>query len=233
LTVALDEAIRSKLEEAKPHLKKILQDVKQPLGARLRCAVFLSSLGDQSGREIMRTSTLTVSKELLQHPDPEDLEGERLSAIWDYAVRHSTEVLGDECLPVLREAARLQAYPHVVHDQFRRLGKKALPSLVELLKDRTDVEGQVMAAELLREIKPPTDDVIVGLTKALGSAAKTRSGCALRWVAARSLGEIGPPARSALPALARLLNDQDEDVREAATEAIRSIQTVPGKESPS
>jgi hypothetical protein len=230
LTPALEAAIRSNLREAKPHLKAILRDAAQPLDARLRCAVFLSSLGDTSGKAFMGSSAVTVSRQLLQHPDWQDLENDRLGAIYHYAVKHLPDVLGEDSIPILCEVARLQGYPATVYDSFRRMGRKAVPVLIELSNNDKEVRGQVMAAELLAEIKPPTDKAIAALTKSLGSAAKTRSGCALRWVAATSLGEIGPPARSALPALAKLLNDQDEDVREAAGEAIRNIQTSPRKE---
>ena len=42
---------------------------------------------------------------------------------------------------------------------------------------------------------------------------------------ARALGEIGPAAKAAVPALAEALkNDKHENVRNAATEALKKIQ---------
>ena len=38
------------------------------------------------------------------------------------------------------------------------------------------------------------------------------------------LGEIGPPAKAAIPALTRALKDEDEYVHKAAAEALKKIQ---------
>jgi hypothetical protein len=223
LTPALDVAIRSKLKEARPHLAAILQDAKLPLDARLRSAVFLASLGDARGKALLATSAVKVAKQLLKHPDWQDLEHDRLWCIYTYAVKHLPDVLGEGALPVLHEAARIKGYPAVVYDPFRRMGRKALPLLIKMLEDPTDVEGQVLAADVLSDIKPTTHTIIAALTKALKSAAQTTSGCPVRWVAAKSLGDIGRSAKSALPTLAKLAQDKDEDVRQAAADAIASI----------
>jgi hypothetical protein len=223
LRPALDAVATVDLNEARPHLKAILQDGAQPLNARLRCAVFLSSLGDKSGRELLATATLTVSKQLLEHPDRQDLENERLWEMYTYAIRHLPDVLGDECLPVLNEAGRLQGYPPSVYQAFRQMGNRALPVLLDLLEDEKEVDGQIMAADLLSNLKPPAKRAIVALIKALESGATTKSGCHLRWVAARCLSELGPAAKAALPTLAKLADGSDEEVRKAAAEAIASI----------
>jgi hypothetical protein len=224
LTSALDAAIKADLRETRPHLKAILEDGTQPLDARLRCAVFLSLLGDTSGKELLATSTVTVSKQLLQHTDCQDLENDRMWAISTYAIEHLPDALGDECLPVLHEAGRLQGYPPAVYQSFQRMGKKALPMLLHLLEDQKDLDGQIMAADVLSRFRPPPDRAIAALIKDLGSGATTESGCHLRWVAARCLAKMGPAAKAALPALAKLADDTDEDVRKAAAEAIANIQ---------
>jgi len=41
---------------------------------------------------------------------------------------------------------------------------------------------------------------------------------------ARALGEIGPAAKAAVPALSEALKDKDENLRNAATEALKKIQ---------
>jgi HEAT repeat protein len=45
-----------------------------------------------------------------------------------------------------------------------------------------------------------------------------------RCAAARALGKLGPDAKSAIPALSELLNDKDEDIRKAASHALKKIQ---------
>jgi HEAT repeat protein len=45
-----------------------------------------------------------------------------------------------------------------------------------------------------------------------------------RVFAARSLGNIGPAAKDAIPALKKLLEDEDSDVRDAAARGIKKIQ---------
>jgi len=46
----------------------------------------------------------------------------------------------------------------------------------------------------------------------------------VRGAAVVALGEIGPRARAAIPALTRALKDQDADVRKAAALALGKVQ---------
>jgi hypothetical protein len=224
LAAALDVAIRRSLKGVKPQLPGILQNEALPIEARLRAAVFLGSMGDKSGAELLASTTRQVSKQLLQHPDWQDIENERLFDIYYYAVRHLPDLLGERALPILREVARRQGYPTVpTYDAFCRLGAKSVPHLIEMLEDDNDPQGQVFAADVLCRIKPDTEVAVSSLAKALRSPAQSTSGLALRQVAASALGEIGPPAKSALPALSILVHDADEDVRKAAADAIAKI----------
>lgn len=223
LTNALDFAIRWNLKEAKPYLPEILANPGLPLEARLRAAVFLASMGDKRGKELLAAAALSASKQLLQYPDWQDIENERLWDIVDYGFKHLPHLLGDEALPVLREIARPLHYPAIAHATFCQLDKKSVVFLVEMLQDQNDTEGQVFAASVFSEIKPDTKAAISALTKALHSPATSRSGCPLRWVAALALGNIGSTAKSALPTLSKLANDPDEDVRKAALEAKNKI----------
>jgi HEAT repeat protein len=98
-----------------------------------------------------------------------------------------------------------------------------------MLHKQDEPGGQVFAVDVLSAIKPEAPAAIAGLIKALESRSTSRSGCQLRWVAASALGEIGPPAKGALPALSRLIGDEDETVADAAASAIRKIQQRPEK----
>jgi HEAT repeat protein len=44
-----------------------------------------------------------------------------------------------------------------------------------------------------------------------------------RYMAARALGRIGPPARAAAPALRHLLDDEDEYLRATASAALKAV----------
>jgi HEAT repeat protein len=63
-------------------------------------------------------------------------------------------------------------------------------------------------------------EVLPSLIKALGDEEESY----VREVAARLLGEIGPDAESAVPALEKATKDESDEVREAATEALKRIQ---------
>jgi HEAT repeat protein len=45
-----------------------------------------------------------------------------------------------------------------------------------------------------------------------------------RCAAARALGKLGPAAKTAVPALTKLLSDKNEDIRKAASAALKKIQ---------
>jgi hypothetical protein len=226
LKSALEVAMRMNLKQARRHLPGILSDRALPLDARLRAAVFLSRLGDKSGAKLLVRAARTASHGLLEHPDWEDLEFERYFDLYDYSVKHLPELLGARALPVLSEVARRVDYPVVAAQAFSRLGRAAVPTLVAMLADETDPNGQLFAAGVLEKIKPPTRRGVAALTRALRSSSRSPRSwldLTLRGVAAEVLGEMGPAAKSALPSLSRLLHDDNEDVRTAAAEAIRKI----------
>jgi HEAT repeat protein len=62
---------------------------------------------------------------------------------------------------------------------------------------------------------------LTDLLREKGTAARGWS--PVRGVAAEVLGHVGPEAEPAIPALTELLRDEDEEVREAAAEALGKI----------
>ena len=52
----------------------------------------------------------------------------------------------------------------------------------------------------------------------------------MRSTAAEALSAIGAAAKEAIPALKEILNDENESVREAAAEALKSIQAADPKQ---
>jgi HEAT repeat protein len=85
-----------------------------------------------------------------------------------------------------------------------------------------------MTAMALGRASAGTDEGVPALLAAL-DAAKTPEG---RRAVARALGDIGPPARDALPKLKPLLKDRDQTVRETAEAAIKNIEGEPGAAAP-
>jgi HEAT repeat protein len=95
---------------------------------------------------------------------------------------------------------------------FGALGSDAIPSLVPLLKDK-DLDLQCSAIGCLGRIGAASEVAVPALLAALGSAGKydltfrTR----LRRAIVCTLGQIGPPAGAANPALADILANQQRD----------------------
>jgi hypothetical protein len=97
----------------------------------------------------------------------------------------------------------------------------AIPKLTQMLRD-PDTEVRLRAAEALQAIDSsvalPT--VIQVLCEALHERDADD-----RKSAAYLLGNIGPPARAAVPSLTALLGDTDPEVRELAAKALEQIES--------
>src|SRR5207248_1248033 len=112
--------------------------------------------------------------------------------------------------PPLRRAAG-EALPKIDADWGGGTAAEgALPALVARLKEYGPRADE--AAEALATIGAAAAPVLIG---ALASEDR-----AVREVAAKTLGRIGPAARCAVPALTAALNDPHGWVREAAAQAL-------------
>ena len=130
-------------------------------------------------------------------------EGEsvRINAAIDLAKRGDSiaipvliETLGNES-----QAIRFQW----VRQAFEALGAQSVPALMESLNAREN-RVRVSAAYVLYRLDNTTIDVAVPVFV----DALRDSNEAIRFEAAQMLGEIGEPARAAVPALIRMLNDK-------------------------
>jgi len=100
------------------------------------------------------------------------------------------------------------------------IGRPAVPALAASLESRSQ-RRRGAAALALMELGRETDEAVGVLSKAL-----QHEDAAVRLTAAWGLGGVGPAARSAGPALRKLAQtDEDEDVRAAAAEALKRIQS--------
>jgi HEAT repeat protein len=94
--------------------------------------------------------------------------------------------------------------------------KDAIPDLIVFLPHLDTKFKRNFAAEALIKIGPPA---ILPLTKELKNKNPI-----CRYYAAYALGQIGPDAKTAIPALTELLNDEDLQVRSSAAQALTKIQ---------
>jgi len=93
-------------------------------------------------------------------------------------------------------------------------GKPGVPGLVRALGDE-EKWVRVEAVAILAAMRPGG---VAALARALADGNPQA-----RLLAAVTLGEIGPEAKSAIPALEAALGDRDEAVRFAAAEALKKI----------
>ena len=160
--------------------------------------------------------------------------------------------IGTPAIPAM--IASLKPDPHLtawVKEVFVRMGAKGLPVLLQAMKSRQwHVRSQI--ACVLGDFEPVSEDVLEALRKALhdhndnvrlsamfslgavGPGAKESvpelvevvlvSNGLVQQIGVQTLGMIGPDAEAAVQTLTNLLQDQDEQVRLAAADALKRIQ---------
>lgn len=109
----------------------------------------------------------------------------------------------------------------------KKHGHEIVPVLVKRLDDR-EPEALYWAIIALGGFGPDASPAVPSLIARLASSGPTgtykTSSADIRRVSARALGEIGPAAREALPALREALNDSHPWVRDEAEKAISAIE---------
>jgi hypothetical protein len=105
--------------------------------------------------------------------------------------------------------------------QMKEKAIKALPELKQTLQDK-EFYVRVSAARAMFAIDPTTGPSVIEVLIE-GLTAKDSS---VRRSAAKGLGELGPAARPALPALRHALVDERREVREHAAEAIKRLRRI-------
>jgi HEAT repeat protein len=96
----------------------------------------------------------------------------------------------------------------------------AVPDLIRLLRDDPDLQVRQGAALALGDIGPQAAVAVPELIRVM----QKETDAPLRRQAAGALGKIGAAAQAALPALRQVIQDGPPIVRQAAEEAIKSIQ---------
>jgi hypothetical protein len=223
LSAALDLAKELKLSGSKASLPGILEAEAFPLDQRLRAAVLLATLGDRRGASLIAKAVLIATEAKARAPDFP--QWEEVS----YAIEHCTEVLGMDALPLLKKTLQqsADAYRDAHSSAFCSLGRKAVPTLIAVLMDDHNLDGQLEAATCLGYLGPEGAAAVPALIKAL-SKKRVRMwegtlSSRLDSHAAWALEHIGAKAKAAIPHLEQLAKDPDEDVRDSAGRALKAI----------
>jgi len=99
--------------------------------------------------------------------------------------------------------------------------RELLPVLEQTLEDETEV-GRVQAATAVWKVGG-TDQAIAKAVAALVGSLKEPTYATVRWQAAEHLGDMGPLAGTAVPALRAALKDRSSVVRFSAANALRKV----------
>lgn len=204
-----------------------LEDLKSPMPAvRARAGLALAELG-AAARESEPSVIAALSDK-----DPEV----RYAAVLALGAMGAESPAAISALTLaLQDQAWFVRYPAT--QALQKLGPKAkaaVPALIEALQPKDGVKDFrpircAQAAVALAKIDPAAKEIQNALPlileKLLGYDGDGSDGA--RVVGATALGEIGPPAVSALPALLKRLKDEDGDVRVAA--AVALVRIAPDK----
>ncbi|HEV3023602.1 MAG TPA: HEAT repeat domain-containing protein [Pirellulales bacterium] len=203
LELALELAGELRLNDAAPGLQAIMADERHGAAARLRAAVALAELGDTSGADIIADAALE-SADKFAISNLNLLGEDGASLVRGAVARHGAEVT-QEAIGALTS-----------------LGSKGVPTLVDLLGNDRDRQGRKVAFEVIAAIGPAASDAIPTLLDILEKAPDDgREEPPLRRMAAAALGNIGPQAKAALPALRRFRNSAKSSADAQRVEAKR------------
>jgi HEAT repeat protein len=143
-------------------------------------------------------------------------------ALW--AINRETNDLVPICLEALQYFDRgVQAKGADLLDQFCVDRRVTLPELHEMLA-RADTAVRVHAAHALWTLNGERENTVPPLVSCLQDHFRYAQNREIRRLAAETLGQMGARARSAVPALVVALSDSEEQVRAAATNALKAIE---------
>ncbi|MDM8524961.1 HEAT repeat domain-containing protein [Desulfococcaceae bacterium HSG8] len=202
-------------QAAVPDLVRVMDSTGKDKKAREEAARILARIGTEHPNVVVPPSV-----RLLKSNDEytRDLAGDVLRDI------------GPDAVSTLTEMLRRGILPNLVITAFRKIRPVAImPRLLELLRSEELLRKSIV--HVLKKIAPSQNTIREdeSLAEAVGNFIKAlRHEEGLRRAsAARALGEIGHPARKAIPALAKALCDDSGEVRAAAKEALNKIVLPP------
>jgi HEAT repeat protein len=144
-----------------------------------------------------------------------------VEALW--AINRETNDLVPTCLEALKYFdPGVQAIGADLLDQFCVERRVTLPELHEMFAS-SDTAVQLHAAHALWTVTGETDKTIPILVSCLSDHFRYAQNKEIRRLAAETLGQMGARARPAVPPLVVALSDGEQQVRTAATNALRQI----------
>jgi hypothetical protein len=183
LELALELTVELRLSNALDHLPALFTNEQLPHAVRLRSAVALAVLDDLRGERLIVASAVESAD--------------------SYAVTH-LNLLGEKGAPIIRDVVSrhgLRATGDAVV-ALSALQAHAVPTLIEMLQNKDDSEGQYVAAEAVRRIGQPALATVPALIDVLtGCVTTDESHWSIEARVADALGRFGPAAEAALPAL--------------------------------
>lgn len=189
LTTALELASQMKMDEAKKYLPGIVEEAGLPIGARLRAAVFLKSLGDDRGVRLLAGVATSAKRESIYYSNSEF--DEEIADATAYAIENLPALMGTDSLGVLRKVVKKYGYGLPTIRAFELLRGKAVPVLIAILCEEGDAEGQYLAAEALGRLGEDAKPAVTALKTALVSSNRCEHGT-IAGAAARALKKIEP-----------------------------------------
>ncbi len=128
-------------------------------------------------------------------------------------------------------AIRMRATMALAMAELGPYGKRAMPAMADALEDQ-NLNVRYWAAVALKNLGAEAEPAVAQLIEALKTHPEVTPGLQgplryyadTRWVAAQALAAVGPAAADAVPALQKALQDENEEVRQAAAEALTNIQ---------
>ncbi len=162
LDTLLDLACSMKLREAEACSKAISTDEKLPVLSRLRSLVVLNELGDKRGGKLFEEAALKTGK------------GEERT----YAIDHFDAFLGDAALPVLQRIVQEDGgrIDPTVEGAFQRVGSKAVPTLLRMLDDESNLPGRFDAIRTLGRLGGAASTAVPSLIRALRNRTQMTEG---------------------------------------------------------
>lgn len=194
------------------------------------------SVGIKNEYERIRGKAVRVLSEMLDSNDEKTrtLASEVLKSIGADAVPVLIQMLRADSLPSLiiralekiGPVAKHLAFSYLIKFLSKKPNKKFRKKLIEVMEGmalsrnsgRTNLSRNKRANDLHQDKRESLSEKLIGHVKSLKDEQSKR-----RVLAAKALGEIGPPAGEAIPDLVSALQDKNKKVRTSAEKALHKI----------